>query len=89
MTTEEYIAAQRKWSRINKIRKGSKVRVCCSAISGERGWGDGWTSSMDRYIGCVGSVVGTDVHRRYGIKVRFDDGSKWNFPYFVLEKVEE
>jgi hypothetical protein len=69
------------------IKVGDKVRVLRKAKSFEMGWDTIWVSFMDEYIGSIGKVLGSlDIH---GLKVGFDDGSEYAFPFFVLEKVEK
>ena len=84
MTTEEYIAAQDKWLKANNIQDGSKVRIFRIAEAYEDGWGDGWNDEMDSCLGLIGTVqINTSLE--HGIKVVFDEGCRWFFPYFVLD----
>jgi hypothetical protein len=72
-----------------KLKKGDSVLVVEKAKDNERGWENTWiASSMDRYIGQVGTVKKTDV--QIGVDVDFSDGRiVYTYPAFVLKKVEE
>ena len=64
-----------------KVR--NKVRVIRRAKNRENGWYNGWAEEMNDYVGCTFEI--TEDNNDKG----FELGNVWNFPYFVLEKVEE
>lgn len=68
------------------INVDDTVRVLRKVASHALGWGVGWADGMDSFVGKVGRV--TRTHRSYGVKVLFPNGVDFNFPFFVLEKVE-
>jgi hypothetical protein len=63
------------------FKVGDKVRILRKADNFELGWGNNWSSKMDKYIGKVIEIG--KVFPCGCIKV---DG--WTFPWFVLELVE-
>lgn len=85
MTTKEYVAAQDKWLRANNVHDGDKVKIFCIADDYECGWGDVWTDEMNGCLGPIGTVRIDKSSLESGIKVVFDDGDSWFFPYFVLD----
>ena len=64
---------------------GTKVKILRKATDGEMGWANGWASFMDETIGKTGEVV-YQVGRAIKVSV---DGDRWNYPFFVLEKVAD
>ena len=81
-----YIELANKWIEDNDLKVGDYVRVTRKAKSNEKGWSDSWSVYMDYYIGktvCV-DIIG----KEYGTIFLSLDNSLYNFPYFVLEKVE-
>ena len=85
---KEYIARQMEWVTRNNVKLGTKVRVTRTAEDCEDGWCNGWISSMDKKVGKIGTVecgIGT-IH---GLSIAFDDGACYDYPFFVLEVVED
>lgn len=81
-----YIELANKWIEENDLKVGDYVRVTRKAKSNEKEWSDSWSVYMDYYIGktvCVDSIG-----KEYGTIFLSLDNSLYNFPYFVLEKVE-
>ena len=81
-----YIELANKWIEDNDLKVGDYVRVTRKAKSNEKEWSDSWSVYMDYYIGktvCVDSIG-----KEYGTIFLSLDNSLYNFPYFVLEKVE-
>lgn len=67
---------------------GDRVRILRDSYEGEDGWEDVWNVLMNDHIGGVGKIVGDQ--ETWGFVVLCDNtDEEWNFPYFVLEKVEE
>lgn len=90
-TAEEkksYEERQAEWIEANGIKIGDKVRVLRKAESHEDGWDNVWADSMSQSIG--ETLVVDSINGDRGIAL---DGPalewKCNFPYFVLEKVED
>lgn len=71
------------------LKEGDTVRVTRAAISRGAGWQNIWASEMNKYIGCIGTVRDRNPGCATGVAVVFPGDDLWNFPYFVLEKVEE
>lgn len=69
------------------LKVGDRVRVTRSASSYEDGWNASFNSTMENSVGKTG-VIERDVGAS-GFSVRINHGCLWNYPYFVLEKVEE
>lgn len=81
-----YAERASKWIEENDLKVGDYVRVTRKAKSNEKEWSDSWSVFMDYYIGktvCVDSIG-----KEYGTIFLSLDNSLYNFPYFVLEKVE-
>ena len=81
-----YAERASKWIEENDLKVGDYVRVTRKAKSNEKEWSDSWSVYMDYYIGktvCVDSIG-----KEYGTIFLSLDNSLYNFPYFVLEKVE-
>ena len=81
-----YAERASKWIEDNDLKVGDYVRVTRKAKSNEKEWSDSWSVYMDYYIGktvCVDSIG-----KEYGTIFLSLDNSLYNFPYFVLEKVE-
>ena len=81
-----YAELASKWIEENDLKVGDYVRVTRKAKSNEKEWSDSWSVYMDYYIGktvCVDSIG-----KEYGTIFLSLDNSLYNFPYFVLEKVE-
>jgi hypothetical protein len=70
------------------IKVGDVVIVFRGAISYEMGWGDEWVEQMNDFVGKYCKVVGIDRH--LGIRIQsIENGTSWNFPFFVLQKIED
>ncbi len=79
----KYVEAQNKFIEVTNLKVGDRVKVLRKAKDEELGWGNKWNPNMDS---CVGSIYRVeDFNSRYGIET----DNNWNFPFFVLEKVEE
>lgn len=65
------------------FRRGDFAKVIRSAKDHESGWGNSWTTEMDRAIGGTFEVLGSDD----GNGVMLEDGmDNASYPFFVLEK---
>lgn len=86
MTTQErvYLDAQSACG----LKEGDYVRVTRKAEVREAGWGNPWVPDMNAAVGRVGKV---NCLCNFGVSVYFGSPiiNTWNFPYFVLEKVEK
>jgi len=73
------------------LKVGDRVKVIRKADSYEKGWNNSWVPKMDKYLGCIGIIV-KDA-KEFGFRVKFECPGgifrPYNYPYFVLEKVEE
>lgn len=68
------------------LKVGDKVRVVRKAKSHEQGWDNTWNTEMDEYVGKICKI--NSDHKKSGFWLKLNNTAK-NFPYFVLEKVEE
>jgi hypothetical protein len=67
------------------IKVGDRVKILRKAEDFEMGWDEVWVDVMDVYVGKTGKVNAiSDI----GLNIHFDD-LWYNFPFFVLEKIEE
>ena len=73
----------KKMSKASGIKVGDIVRVLRKDKSYELGWNAVWDIDMDNTVGNVYTVI--DVYEEGGITLNCG----FNFPFFVLEKVEE
>lgn len=69
------------------IEVGDNVKVIRIAKGREKGWGTGWDSEMDNYVGKTFEVI--DVSNSCGFYLTSLNRDSYVFPYFVLEIVEE
>ncbi len=69
------------------LKVGDWVKIIRKAESNEAGWEANWNDNMDKYVGRNGFI--RKFEDAYGMSVIFQDGNCWNFPYFVLKKVEK
>jgi hypothetical protein len=78
-----YETEQAEW--LEGIKDGDIVRVVATAKDDERGWRNVWIYP-DMEVGATGPVIlsGAD---RHGVWVA-GGGKDYQFPFFVLEKVE-
>lgn len=83
---EEYRRLQRLWVKNNNITKGDKVLIVDKAQDHQAGWGSVWVPPMDRTVGNVGTVMSISA---CGIRVGNSYPWDWNYPFFVLVKVED
>lgn len=81
-----YAERASKWIEENDLKVGDYVRVTRKAKSNEKEWSDSWSVYMDYYIGKTVRV--DSIGKEYGTIFLSLDNSLYNFPYFVLEKVE-
>ncbi len=66
------------------LKVGDRVKVVRSAGHRESGWFDLWSSVMDGSVGSVFTIQKDNGQYGFGL----DDKGNFNYPYFVLEKVE-
>lgn len=85
---KSYTERQDEWIKKNDLKIGDRVRITRKAGNYEDGWGVSWASfPMDSFIGKEACV--RDINGGAGIHAECEkDFGGWNFPYFVLEKVE-
>lgn len=86
-----YVERQRKWIKEVGLEIGDKVLIVAKASDEQGGWDDSWVEQMDGEIGLVGIVVADSPDSpddADGIRVQTATGT-WNYPFFVLVKVEE
>lgn len=70
------------------LKPGDKVKILRKAADHEGGWLNIWCNSMDDFIGHIG-IVKDRYMGSGGIPVFCADFNNWwNFPYFVLGKLE-
>lgn len=67
------------------FKVGDRVKILCISDSNYRGWGNSWIPEMDEYVGKIGKI--TCDYSSSGLTVEVPGLSRFNFPYFVLEKV--
>lgn len=77
-----YKEKQANWLKTNKIKKGSLLKVVKTAENGEQDWTNWWTVNMTANIGKTGIVIATTSD---GIYIDFDDGKRFQYPFFTLE----
>ena len=68
------------------IQPGERVLILRKAEYHEKGWENGWTPLMNRYIDTIG-IVENDAES-FGIRVKHPNGDRWNYPYFVLAFID-
>lgn len=89
-----YVERQRKWIKEVGLEIGDKVLIASATDSEQSGWNDVWVEAMDAVVGQIGTVreaqweLAEGEYNEYGISVSTDMGM-FNFPFFVLVKVEE
>lgn len=81
-----YIERASKWIEDNNLKVGDYVKILRKTELYENRWGDEWIDEMSDYIGKALKVLKIDSLSGL-IRLECDDTS-YNFPYFVLEKVE-
>lgn len=86
MNKSYYLEKQDRWINENCVKVGDTVRVTGSAEDGENGWPNTWAVEMTHAVGKTGRIerisnCGIAVNI-FGIPLVFD------YPYFVLEKVD-
>ena len=85
---ETYSERAKKWIKENGLKKGDYVKVVRKAKDYEDGWDGRWTKERDYFIGKVIPV--SDIGESTGVILSYCccDWAGYDFPYFVLEKVE-
>lgn len=85
---EPYEERAKKWIKENGLKKGDYVKVVRKAKDHEDGWDGCWTKERDDFIGKVIPV--SDIGESTGVILSYCccDWAGYDFPYFVLEKVE-
>ena len=85
---EPYAERAKKWIKENGLKKGDYVKVIRKAKDYEDGWDSRWTKERDDFIGKVIPV--SDIGESTGVILSYCccDWAGYDFPYFVLEKVE-
>ena len=85
---EPYAERAKKWIKENGLKKGDYVKVTRRAKDYEDGWDSRWTKERDDFIGKVIPV--SDIGESTGVILSYCccDWAGYDFPYFVLEKVE-
>ena len=85
---EPYEERAKKWIKENGLKKGDYVKVVRKAKDYEDGWDGRWTKERDDFIGKVIPV--SDIGESTGVILSYCccDWAGYDFPYFVLEKVE-
>lgn len=85
---EPYEERAKKWIKENGLKKGDYVKVVRKAKDYEDGWDSRWTKERDDFIGKVIPV--SDIGESTGVILSYCccDWAGYDFPYFVLEKVE-
>jgi hypothetical protein len=91
---KKYLEAQEKWLKETGVTIGSKVLVTGSCPSQSCGWNADWAPRMDECIGQTVEVTGiyrgeSTSHDDDGLPIGGIATTPWNFPFFVLVKVEE
>ena len=85
---EPYAERAKKWIKENGLKKGDYVKVTRRAKDHEDGWDGHWAKEMDDFIGKV--ILVSDIGESTGVILSYCccDWAGYDFPYFVLEKVE-
>ena len=85
---EPYEERAKKWIKENGLKKGDYVKVVRKAKDYEDGWDGRWTKERDDFIGKV--ILVSDIGESTGVILSYCccDWAGYDFPYFVLEKVE-
>lgn len=68
------------------LKVGDRVRVLRAAEDEEGGWDNVWAPEMDDWVGTVGEISEDKGDAGFRVDAM---GDFWDFPYFVLEKVED
>lgn len=83
-----YVERQRKWIKEVGLRIEDEVLIVAKADTDQAGWDETWVEPMDATIGTVGVIVRKIDEEKRGITVHTVRGM-FNYPFFVLVKVEE
>lgn len=85
---EPYAERAKKWIKENGLKKGDYVKVVRKAKDYEDGWDGRWTKDRDDFIGKV--ILVSNIVESTGVIISYCccDWAGYDFPYFVLEKVE-
>ena len=70
------------------LKVGDDVKIIRTAKRGERGWSNFWNKEMDSAVGVMGIVLGIKEGND-GITVRVKGLRDYDYPAFVLEKIEK
>ena len=72
------------------FKPGDKVKVVRKAQDYQAGWGNVWAEKMDDAVGQIGEVIEpySEWKDLEGITVGIEELMNFEYPYFVLEKVE-
>ncbi len=79
--------AYRVMQEANGLKAGDTVRVLRKAESREMGWITCWCNGMDACVGEKGTVKKV-TNRSVGVFFEGNIKTWYNFPFFVLEKIE-
>lgn len=74
------------------FEKGDKVKVIKTIKTAdlrENGWDDIWGENMNKYVGEIGYIIKDEGVNGYRIDFNDDNKFKYNFPSFVLEKIQD
>ena len=69
------------------FKVGDKVIITRKAATKENGWSNSWVKDMDFYLNKEGTI--TEISGEVGIRVYFTNKATWQFPYFVLQKINQ
>ena len=82
MKEKSYVERQKEWIKENGIKVGDTVKVVRTSPGDTDGWENSWVPSMNDKVGSTISITRFNGARGIG-----HTGS-YNYPFFVLEKVE-
>lgn len=84
-TSEDYLRLHNSCG----LKVGDKVKVLRAAKDYEQGWANGWMPKMDEFIGSDYIITADHSTSGFAFRLPDPDDFSFNFPCFVLEKVEE
>ena len=70
------------------FKVGDIVKITRKAQSDENGWSSVWNDSMNYLVG-LEVEINLDNGNTWGFQIKTTNGSTWNVPWFILEKVED
>lgn len=83
--TKKYIVDQQN----SGLQEGDQVKLLNVVNNNEKGWGNIWIEEMTLNVNKIGSILSLNEYKpSLGITVKFDNDEEFDYPYFVLEKVE-